>query len=73
MAHKVRIRELRERRGWSLDRLARESDVDIGNLSRIERGEQEPSVTSGKVAGAVESGAHAAQVVNLRRARPQTR
>jgi len=40
-----RIRELRWRRGWSLDRLSRESQVSKSHLSSIERGKKEPTIS----------------------------
>lgn len=34
------IRELRERRGWSLRELGRRADVDVSIISRVESGQQ---------------------------------
>jgi transcriptional regulator with XRE-family HTH domain len=39
-----RLRATREAQGKSLRQLARESEIDPANLSRIERGIQRPSV-----------------------------
>ena len=33
------IRDAREKRGWSLYRLAKESGLSVGHVSRIERGD----------------------------------
>lgn len=33
------IRDAREKRGWSLYRLAKESGISVGHLVRIERGD----------------------------------
>ncbi len=40
----VRLRELREGRGWSAERFAYECSLTTGTVSRIERGRQEPRV-----------------------------
>jgi len=39
------VRAERERRGWSLRRLARESDIHVSALSRLESGESDPTMT----------------------------
>lgn len=38
------LRKARKSRGLTLTQVARENDMDEGNLSRIERGEQVPGV-----------------------------
>jgi transcriptional regulator with XRE-family HTH domain len=39
-----RIRRLREDKGWSQEQLAIEADVDNSHLSKLERGEGNPTV-----------------------------
>ena len=41
----LRIRELRDAQGWSLDALAERSKVSRSNISLIERGESSPTTT----------------------------
>lgn len=41
---RVNLRQLREERGWSQERLGFESDVHMGHVSKIERGERNPGV-----------------------------
>lgn len=38
------LREARDRRGWSLDQVARRSGLHKSTVSRLERGETEPSL-----------------------------
>ncbi|OBX36744.1 helix-turn-helix domain-containing protein [Halomonas elongata] len=42
----VTLRALREQRGWSLDRTARETGVSKAMLGQIERGESSPTVAT---------------------------
>ena len=42
----IRLRNFRERQGWSLRALAERSGLSINAISRIERGENSPTVTS---------------------------
>lgn len=50
-----RIRELRRERGWSLQRLAREAELSVGNLSQVERGITSASIkTLDRLARALE-------------------
>jgi len=39
-----RIREKREERGWSQERLAIEANIDNSHLGKLERGEGNPTV-----------------------------
>lgn len=39
-----RIRQKREDRGWSQERLAIEADIDNSHLGKLERGEGNPTV-----------------------------
>jgi transcriptional regulator with XRE-family HTH domain len=39
-----RIKELRESKGWSQERLALEADVDNSHLGKLERGEGNPTL-----------------------------
>lgn len=41
----LRIRELRLERGMTLDQLARSAGISASHLSRLERGQAEPSFT----------------------------
>lgn len=40
-----RVRAFRRSKGWSLDRLTRESLVSKSHLSNIERGKKEPTIS----------------------------
>ncbi len=40
------VAQHRDRRGWTLRELAQRSGVDVGALSRIERGERDPTATT---------------------------
>lgn len=42
----LRVRELRKQRGWSEVRLAEESSLTPGTVSRIERGLQQPRLST---------------------------
>lgn len=42
----IRLRTLRERKGWSLRQLSEKCGLSINAISRIERGENSPTVTS---------------------------
>ena len=54
-AVKLRIVELRAKKGWSQSRLAKESGIGQGTLSRIETGTQEPRAqTLVKIADALD-------------------
>lgn len=48
------IRQLRERRGWSQERLAEAADMNRSYIGEVERGAAIPSLlTIGKLAGAL--------------------
>lgn len=38
------LRKLRHERGWTLAEVAAKAHIDIGSLSRIERGKQRPGI-----------------------------
>lgn len=40
------IRKKREERGYTIDKLAKLANMSKGHLSRIERGETEPTITT---------------------------
>jgi transcriptional regulator with XRE-family HTH domain len=42
----TQLREFRERRGWSLRRLAERSGLSVNAISRIERGENSPTIVT---------------------------
>jgi len=51
----VRIRQLRQQRGWTQDRLAAEAAVHRNYLGGVERGERNPTITSvARIAKALE-------------------
>jgi transcriptional regulator with XRE-family HTH domain len=43
-AFRANLKRLRKERGWSQEQLGFESDVHMGHVSKIERGEREPGV-----------------------------
>jgi transcriptional regulator with XRE-family HTH domain len=46
-----RLRELRSARGWTSERLAQESSLTVSSVSNIERGLQEPRLSTLLVLG----------------------
>ncbi len=46
MRVEILIRKKREKKGYTIDKLAKLAGMSKGHLSRIERGETEPTITT---------------------------
>lgn len=46
MRVEILIREKREEKGYTIDKLAKLANMSKGHLSRIERGETEPTIST---------------------------